>query len=67
MASAINFKILIMIKIIMLQNYAYILNYQKSGFTNSAIVSRSVQFCFFAFLIYLYKVKSNMYYINIAI
>lgn len=37
MASAINFKFLIMIKIIMLQNYAYILNYQKSGFTNSTL------------------------------
>ncbi len=56
-----------MIVIIMLQNYTYILNYQKSAFINSAIISRSVQFCFFAYLIYLYKVKSNMYYINIAI
>ena len=26
----------------MLQNYAYILNYQKNGFTNSATVSRNV-------------------------
>lgn len=30
-----------MTKIIILQNYTYILNYQKSAFTNSATVSRN--------------------------